>query len=137
MLTWTAHPARRRPRELILVAAVLLLTSGAVLVSSRSVFLTLLAIVIVLVSIASFLFPTHYRLSDEGVEERRFGVTRARRWQDLRRLQVGPGAALLSPFARPSWLDRRRGFLLLFDGADREQVVAELQRRMAEARDGG
>jgi hypothetical protein len=129
-LAWTAHPARRRPRDLALVAAVLLLTSGAVLFSFRSLFLTALAVVIVIASITSFLFPTHYRLSDEGIEERRLGVRRARRWDDLRRLEVGPGAALVSPFASRRWLDRHRGFILMFDGADRDAVVAELRRRM-------
>lgn len=129
-LSWTAHPARRRPRDVALVAAVLFITSGAVLLSFRSLFLTGLAVVIVLASVAAFLFPTHYRLSDAGVEERRLGMRRTRRWQDLRRVQIGPGAALVSPFARPSWLDRHRGFLLLFDGADRDAVVAELERRI-------
>jgi hypothetical protein len=136
-LAWTAHPARRRPRDLALVAAVLFLTAGAVLLSFESLFMTGLAAVIVLLSIASFLFPTHYRLSDEGIEERRLGMRRARRWADLRRLEIGPGAALVSPFAKKSWLDRSRGFLLLFDGADRQAVVAELRRRMAEGRGDG
>jgi len=129
-LAWTAHPARRRPRDLALVAAALFLTSGAVLVSFESLFMTGLAVVIVILSITSFLFPTHYRLSDEGVEERRLGMRRARRWGELRRLEIGPGAALVSPFARKSWLDRTRGFLLLFDGADRQVVVDELRRRI-------
>lgn len=129
-LVWTAHPARRRPRDLALVAAVLFLTTGAVLVSFESLFMTGLAAVILILSIASFLFPTRYRLSDEGIEERRLGVRRARRWAELRRLEIGPGAALVSPLARKSWLDRSRGFLLLFDGADRQAVVDELRRRL-------
>ncbi len=134
-LDWTAHPARRRPRDLALVAAVLFLTTGAVLVSFESLFMTGLAALILVLSVASFLFPTHYRLSEEGIEERRLGVRRARRWADLRRLEIGPGAALVSPFARKSLLDRTRGFLLLFDGADRQAVVDELQRRIG-GRDG-
>lgn len=136
-LAWTAHPARRRPRDLALVAAVLFLTAGAVLVSFESLFMTALAAVIVVLSIASFLFPTHYRLSEEGIEERRLGMRRARRWVDLRRLEIGRGAALVSPFARKSWLDRSRGFLLLFDGADRQAVIAELERRIGRGREEG
>ena len=136
-LAWTAHPARRRPRDLALVAAALFLTTGAVLVSFESLFMTGLAAVIVVLSIGSFLFPTHYRLSEEGIEERRLGMRRARRWADLRRLEIGRGAALVSPFARKSWLDRSRGFLLLFDGADRQAVVAELKRRIGEGGGGG
>jgi len=132
-LAWTAHPARRRPRDLALVAAVLFLTSGAVLLSFESLFMTGLAAVILVVSVGSFLFPTHYRLSEEGIEERRLGVKRARRWAELRRLEIGPGAALVSPFAKKSWLDRTRGFLLLFDGADRQAVVDELRRRIGAA----
>jgi hypothetical protein len=136
-LDWTAHPARRRPRDLALVGAVLFLTTGAVLVSFESLFMTGLAAVIVIASISSFLFPTHYRLTDEGIEERRLGMRRARRWGDLRRLEIGTGAALVSPFASKSWLDRTRGFLLLFDGADRQVVVDELRRRIQGTHDGG
>jgi hypothetical protein len=130
-LSWTAHPARQRPRDLALVAAVLLTTAGVVLLSFESLFMTALAVVIVVVSIASFLFPTHYWVSATGIEQRRLWVTRARQWDDLRRLEVGPRAALVSPFARRTWLDRHRGVLVMFDGADRDAVVAELERRMA------
>jgi hypothetical protein len=131
LVSWTAHPARSRPRDIALVAAVLLLTMGAVLTSLGSAFLAVLAAVIIVVSIAPFLFPTHYALTDEGVEERRLWSTRARRWKDLRRLEVGRGAALVSPLARKSWLDRYRGLILQLDGADRDQVVRILNERMS------
>lgn len=129
-LCWTAHPAKKRPRDVALVVAVLFLTAGAVLTSFESVFFTFLAVVIVVVSVGQFLFPTRYRLDDRGIEERRFGLARRRAWGDLRRVQVGKDAALVSPFSRPSWLDRYRGFWLLFDGADREAVIGELRRRI-------
>lgn len=124
---WTAHPAKRRPRDLALVIAVLFLTTGAVLASLESLFLTALAAVFLVAAIAPFLFPTHYTLTDQGISERRLFRTRSRRWQDLRRLQVGPGAALVSPFARPSMLDRYRGIVLLLDGADRETIITLLR----------
>lgn len=127
---WTAHPARRRPRDIALVACVVCLTAAAVLGGLGSPFLALLAVVVLLVAVAPFLFPTRYRLTDEGLEERRLGRRRARPWSELRRLEVGPGAALVSPFARRSWLDRHRGLLLLLDGADRERVVALLRERV-------
>lgn len=127
---WTAHPARSRPRDLALVAAVALLTAGAVLGGLQSVWLTILAVGIILVSVAGFLLPTRYRISDTGVEERRLFHRRARRWAELRRVQVGRDAALLSPFARPTWLDRHRGLIVLFDGADRDRVVTLLRDRI-------
>lgn len=128
---WTCHPARRRPRDLALVCAVVLLTAGAVLGSLESVLLTVLAVVFLLVSTAAFLFPTRYTLTEQGVSERRLWRHRARRWDELRRLQVGPGAVLVSPFARPGWLERYRGIILMLDGADRQQVLGIVRERLA------
>jgi hypothetical protein len=133
-LSWTAHPARRRPEQLALVVAVVLLSTWTVLVTLQSIFLALLAAVILVVALAPFLFPTHYRVDERGVEQRRLVGRRFRTWSDLRRLQIGPGAALVSPFARPSWMDRHRGFILYFDGLDaagRDQVVAALRAGVA------
>jgi hypothetical protein len=133
-LRWTAHPAKRRPDQIALIAGVVLITSWAVMASLESGFLALLAAIILLIAVAPFLLPTHYRLDDSGVEARGILTRKFRRWEDLRRLQIGPGAALVSPFARPSWLDRQRGILLYFDGLDgaaREPVVAELKARLA------
>lgn len=130
---WTAHPARRRPQDAFLVAAVVMISAWAVLVTLGSAFLAALAAVILVVSVAPFLLPTHYRLDDDGVEERRLWTRKRRAWSDLRRLQVGPGAALVSPFARRSWLDRHRGLVLYFDGADRDRVVEVLRARIGAA----
>jgi hypothetical protein len=129
-LAWVAHPARRRPEQIALVAAVVLISAWAVLVTLESPGLALLAAILLVASVAPFLFPTRYRLSEAGVEERRLWTRKFRAWRDLRRVQVGPGAALVSPFARPSWLDRYRGILLYLDGADRDAVVAALRARI-------
>jgi hypothetical protein len=127
---WTAHPARRRPRELMLLAMVVLFSTYAVLVGLESGFLAVLAAVILLATAVPFLAPTRYRLDGEGVGERRLGRTRFRAWADLRRVQIGPGAALVTPFARPSWMDRYRGIMLYLDGADRTRVGGLLRARI-------
>ncbi len=135
-LTWTSHPAKRRPDQLALVAAIVLLSAWVVLVTLQSVFLALLAVVILVVAVGRFLFPTHYRLDDAGIEQRGLVSRRFRPWSELRRVQVGPGAALVSPFARPSWMDRHRGFVLYFDGLDaagKTGVVELLRARVAAA----
>jgi hypothetical protein len=130
VITWTAHPARRRPDQLALIAAVVLLSAWAVLVTLASPWLALLAAVFLVAATGTFLFPTHYTLDERGVEQRRMFGRRFRPWAELRRVQVGPGAALVSPFAKPSWMDRHRGLILYFDGldADRKGEVVELLR---------
>ncbi len=132
-VVWTAHPARRRPQDVFLVGSVVLVSAWAVMVTLDSPFLALLAAVILLVAVAPFLLPTRYVLDDDGVEQRRMWTRKRRSWSDLRRLQVGPGAALVSPFSRPSFLDRHRGLLLYLEGLDpagRERVVAVLRERI-------
>lgn len=124
---------KRRPDQLALIAAVVLLSVWVVMVSLGSAFLAFLAAVILVVAVLPFLVPTHYRLDDQGIEQRRLGARRFRPWSELRRLQIGPGAALVSPFARPSWMDRHRGFLLYFDGLDADgkaAVIATLRRHV-------
>jgi len=127
---WTAHPAKRRPRDVALVTSVAFVFCGAVLSSLHSVWLTVLAAAVLLLALAPFLFPTHYQLTDEGVCERRFGRRRARKWEELRRVQVGSGAALVSPFTAPHRLDRYRGMLLYFDGGDRDSIVDILRGKL-------
>lgn len=129
-MTWTSHPARTRPRDLALVLAVAFTTAGAVLLAFHSLFLVVLAVTILTVSVAAFLFPTHYVISDWGVQERRLGRRRERPWRDLRRVQIGPGAVLLSPFHKATWMDRYRGLLLHLDGADRRAVIECIRGHM-------
>jgi hypothetical protein len=131
VIEWTAHPAKRRPQDVMLALCVVALTAWAVLVGLRSGWLAAIAVVMLVVAIAPFLVPTHYRLDDDGIAERRLFVTRARRWSELRRVEVGRGAALVSPYAHARWLDRYRGLVIYFDGAEREEVVRELRARIA------
>ncbi len=130
LASWTVHPARERPRDLVLVVAVLLLTMGAVLASLESLFLTVLSALFLTVAVAPFLFPTRYTITDTGVSQRRLWRHKARQFRDLRRVQVGAGAALVSPFARPHWLERYRGLIIFFDRGNRARVVELLTERI-------
>lgn len=127
---WTAHPARRRPQDVALVVAVVCVTAAAVLVSFASAFLALLAAVILVVAVAPFLLPTRYVITDTAIAAERAFRRRERRFADLRRVDIGPAAALVSPFAHPHPLDRARGLIVFFDGGDRERVVALLRERV-------
>lgn len=130
MLTWTAHPARRRPDQIALVAAVVLLSAWAVLVTLQAPWLALVGAGLLTISISPWWLPTHYTLDDDGIEERRWPRRRRRAWAELRRVEVGGRALLLSPFARASWLDRYRGITVQFEGGDRAAIVAAVRARL-------
>jgi len=130
LATWTAHPARRRPRDVALVVAVVATTVGAVLLSFESALLAVLAGGLLVVAVAPFLLPTRYTITEETIEVAR-GLRRTRRRLcDLRRLDVGDDLALLSPFRAPSRLDRWRGVVLFLDGSERERVLGLLRERL-------
>jgi hypothetical protein len=131
VIEWTAHPAKRRPQDVMLAACIIALTAWAVLVSMHSGWLAVIAAVMLVVAVAPFLLPTHYKLDADGIAERRLFVSRSRRWTELRRVDVGPVAALVSPYARPQWLDRYCGIVVYFDGAERERVISALTTRVA------
>jgi hypothetical protein len=129
-MAWTAHPAARRPQDVMLVVFVIAIASYAILVGMQSAWLAAIAAVMLVVATAPFLLRTHYRIDGDGVVERRGFVTRSRRWSELRRLEVGRAAALVSPYAQRRWLDRYRGITIYFDGGDRDAVIHELQARL-------
>jgi hypothetical protein len=129
-MVWTAHPAARRPQDVMLVVFVIAIASYAILVGMQSAWLAGVAAIMLVIATAPFLLRTHYRLDGDGVVERRGFVTRSRRWSELRRLEVGRAAALVSPYAQRRWLDRYRGITIYFDGGDRDAVIRELQARL-------
>jgi hypothetical protein len=130
LIEWTAHPARRRPKDVALVVAVVCVTCAVVLSTFQSALLGALAAVILLISVGPFLLPTRYALTDEGIQATRAFSRRTRRYADLRRLEIGRDAALVSPFARRNFFDRYRGLILFLDGADRTRVVEILRERV-------
>lgn len=129
-LTWTAHPAKRRPQDAMLAACVIALATYAVLVGMQSAWLAAIAAVMLVLAVSPFLVRTRYRLDADGIAERRLFVTRTRRWSELRRLEIGRTAALVSPYAHRRWLDRYRGVTVWFDGADRDAVVRVLEEHL-------
>jgi hypothetical protein len=129
-MVWTAHPAARRPQDVMLVVFVIAIATYAILVGMQSAWLAAIAAVMLVIATAPFLLRTHYRIDDDGVVERRGFVTRSRRWSELRRLEVGRAAALVSPYAQRRWLDRYRGITIYFDGGDRDAVIRALQERL-------
>lgn len=107
-----------------------LLSAWAVLVTLEAPWLAALGAALLLAAVAPFWLPTRYRIDDGGIEEWRWPRRRRRAWPELRRVEVGARALLVSPFARPSWLDRYRGMVIMFDGGDRAAIVAAVRARV-------
>jgi len=140
-LTWTAWPARERPLAAAVLVGASLVLGVLVAKETKDGVLGVAAPLIVLASLSSFLFPTHYRLTEEAVEVRSIGMARVRPWSEMKRMTVDRTGVFLSPFAGRHWLDSYRGMRLLFEngaghrtagegGGNRDQVVAFVETRL-------
>jgi len=113
-LTWTAWPARDRPLAAVVLVGASVILGVLVAKETQDGVLGVAAPLIVLASLSSFLFPTHYRLTDDAVEVRSIGVARVRPWSEMKRMTVDRTGVFLSPFAGRHWLEAYRGMRLLF-----------------------
>lgn len=72
--------------------------------------------------------PVACRVDGDGVAVRGPLGWRRRAWSELRRLDVLPAAALLSPYARRHPLDAQRAIVLPLPARDRDELLALLRR---------
>ena len=114
---------------MILTLFLILLFAG-IYASFHDAFLTGLAVVILLGSLAPFYLPTSYRMSEDGISIRTVMGSREKSWDLFRRWQADRYGVLLSPFDRPSRLDRFHGLNLRYDTADRERVLDFIRRQI-------
>jgi hypothetical protein len=129
LMTWTCHPAKRRP--LVTAAVVLLAFSAVVIVfyATESRFFAILTLLIMWGSLAKFFFPTTYILSEKRITIKTLLQTLHKDWSQYRSCYPDKNGVLLSPFLQPSRLENFRGLYLLFEG-NREQVTVCVRDRM-------
>ena len=133
MLSWVAHPARRAPGRTVFAIVIVLGMVVLTRVGLQSNLLAVIALATLLVSTAPFFLPTRYTMTRRGMIQQRARVVRDRPWSSIRRVSAGPGAMLLSPYRVPSWLERHRGLIVMFDGANRAEVLETARRLVADA----
>jgi hypothetical protein len=115
-LAWRVHPASRRPATAVAVLGVVGLASfWSARVGGHGVW-GVTAATFLIATVASFLFPTRYRLTDEGVEVRLLGARRRRAWAGLHVVAEGGEGLLLSPSRRRGIFDPVRTILLRYEG---------------------
>jgi hypothetical protein len=129
-IEWVCHPARARPRTCMLLSIFLVLLLAGIQWSGREAYLTAFAAVVLWCSLAPFYLPTHYRIAEDTVSIRTAFGGRKKTLSKFRRMQADPRGVLLSPYERPSRLDRFHGLNLRFDSPDRERVTAFIQGRL-------
>jgi len=125
-LNWTVHLARRAARRTATLIAMILLGAGVAGVGFGSAALGLLAGVLLVASVAEYLFAVHYRMDGEGVSARGLWQRRYMKWSQVRRVIRDELGVKLSPLPRPSRLEAYRGIYAWFSESNQDEVMAAI-----------
>ncbi len=122
-LSWRCHPVKRRPLVSVAVSVFVIVVAVAVFYATDSRAFAVLALVILLLSLAKFYFPTRFQLTDETVTVKTTTQTLVKPWSQYRSYYPDKNGVLLSPFPEPSRLENFRGLYLMF-ADNRDEVIA-------------
>jgi hypothetical protein len=132
VVQWKVHLSQRDPARLPKLLAAIVLGGAAVLFVFKSLWLALIAIVLLIGATGEFLFPISYRLTDEGAFANVLLNRLALKWTDVKRCVPRSDGVLLSPLEFPSRNDAFRGIFLRFapdgEAGDRASVMAFIAR---------
>ena len=131
-LEWTVHPVLRQPWVSVAVSAFVIVVVYCVHAWMQSHVFTLLAMLIMLGSLAKFYFPTHYKMDDRTVTVKTTTQTLVKEWKLYRSCYPDKKGILLSPFATPTRLENFRGLYVMFE-RNNEVVTAFVKERIARA----
>ncbi len=128
--SWQVHPARERRGAAVATSLIILAVAGAVWASVANWAWAALAVVLLLVGLNRFFFPSRFTIDESGITAKYPLRTLRYRWEDLRRFVCDRHGGYLSTRSRRSRLDAYRGMHLLF-GRDREAVIGQIRARLA------
>lgn len=131
-LQWTCHPVKRKPLVSLLVSLFIAVVGAMIYLMTESHMFTLLGMIIMLMSLAKFYFPTTFKLSDRGVTAKTTTQTLFKEWKIYRSCYPDKKGILLSPFVEPSRLENFRGLYVMFED-NAGEVTAFVRERIRKA----
>lgn len=122
ILTWKVHLLREQPAKLLLVipAAALSLVVSHIFFGTFS--FGLIALFLIMASLAEYLFPIRYELDSRGASARTLTAFTRIEWSRVKKYYLDDRGIKLSPLSRQTRLEAYRGVYLRF-GSRRDEVI--------------
>jgi len=127
LLRWTVWPARQRPHAAAACAALILGVSWYGYASLGHWAYSVIALVVLTSSLSSFLLPTTYEVSGQGVRQLGWLHRRSLGWAELRCFVRAPDFLALSVSDPPTTRSISRGMILRLSGNGHEVARAVAQ----------
>jgi hypothetical protein len=131
-LSWKAHPIRERHLAGALTTLLILALGAAIFVGMGSLAWSILAVIVLVLALNRFYFPSRFEIDHEGITARYLFSRERYEWSSVRRFLWDHRGAYLSTRAKSSWLDAYRGLTVLF-GAHRAEIMKLIRQHMDEA----
>ncbi|MBM3329449.1 MAG: hypothetical protein FJY67_08280 [Calditrichaeota bacterium] len=128
-LTYTAHPMRESPARAILFWLIVAFTLWAVWWNVQSVLLTVVAALVLIGALTSFILPTRYRIGPEGASYERLTGSKRLEWSRVRSVSDERDGIFLSTFVSRNVLENFRGLYLPY--RDNRDDILTLVRKYA------
>ncbi|MER3500670.1 MAG: hypothetical protein IMHGJWDQ_001455 [Candidatus Fervidibacter sp.] len=133
LMEWTIHLAQHRPLKATLTAGFIAVAVAVGWIWVHP-FLAMAAGFFLVATVSEFLFPVHYRLTEEGAQVTGFLMRRSLSWAQVRRVTLLAESIHLSPYPYPTPLDNFRGLTLWWtEGEEGLQRLFLICRQRVEA----
>ena len=131
ILAWKVHLVREHPAKMLLIAPVLVFSLVVCYVFTHSPVFMAVTFILLASSLADFLFPIRYEITERGASSKTLLGRNAVEWKRVKKYYLDDRGIKLSTLPRPGRLEAYRGLHLRF-GDNRDQVI-EAVRRMRDA----
>jgi hypothetical protein len=135
--SWKSHPARERPVAATVVTLFVLAVLDLVYNLSGNFIMVLVGVLIFLVTLSTFYFPTRYTVDEKNVTIKYVFSAKSRNLSAFRSVYPGLRGVLLSPFLAPSRLENFRGFYLRYGKNNKAEVDGFLRDLLGEQEETG
>jgi len=136
-ISWSVHPFTENAGKSVLLVLIILATCVGVFTWVPYVSAVIIALAFLVVSMAPYLFPTHYHADGNGLEIRFIGAKTFRSWDVFRNFYPHDVGAHLSTLRKPGPLDPFRGSFIRFEPGRREEIIAFLEKYIRRPADAG
>ena len=123
ILSWTSHLARKHPIKLALALGLAALSSAAGYFAF-GLTTSVAVLIVMLCSLADFLFPVRYEITTEAAEARMLFKSARILWKDVKQCMLDNDGLKLSPLAVPSRREAFRGVYLRFENNEGRVIDA-------------
>lgn len=133
-MKWSVHPARENLAKTIVSLIFIFAFLTYVSIFFGIVF-AVVGFIILLVTLHSYYFPTHYEITDTEIIVTKFFGTQRRTLNEFRMVYEGKNGVLLSPFSHKTFLNQFRGVFVLVP-RERIEIVEYVKQHIANRQDG-